>query len=173
MAYALKIVMELTEVVLNVCMEQCIALARRAPAVIGRPLVGAMVVTEHEQIVGRGYKQFLEGTKFVQHAERVALDEANDQARGSYLFTTLEPCVERKSNSHSRPHVFCSCSRLIIDRGVNTVIVGLLDNSPSMESGSGIAFLKATGVNVILYDAYKTKIMQELMSSQYLCPKYL
>lgn len=44
MTYVLKSVMELTEVVLNVCMEQCIALAHRAPAAIGRPLVGAMVV---------------------------------------------------------------------------------------------------------------------------------
>lgn len=165
--------MELTEVVLNVCMEQCIALALRAPAAISRPLVGAMVATENGQIVGRGYRQFLEGTKFVQHAERVALDLADEQARGSYLFTTLEPCVERESKSHPGPHVFCSCSRLIIKRRVNTVIVGLLDNSPSMKPGSGIDFLEAAGVNVILYDAYKARIIQELMPSQYQRPKSL
>src|SRR3989344_3685369 len=141
--------MELDNLVLNVCMERCIELAQRAPSKVGRPLVGAMVVTEEGKIVGEGYKQLVEGTAFIQHAERTALDIADEKARGSYLFTTLEPCVEKKSKSQ----VFSSCARLIVERGVKKVIVGLLDNSPSMKPGSGIEYLRTRGVNVTIYDA--------------------
>lgn len=161
--------MELDETVLSACMERCIALARRAPVAIGRPLVGAMIAAEDGKIVGEGYKQLVEGTRFVQHAERIALDQADEKTRGSYLFTTLEPCVEKES----KPHAFCSCSRLIVDRGIRAVIVGLLDNSPSMKPGSGISYLEARGVNVILYNAYEAIITTELMPSLYKRPKLL
>ncbi len=161
--------MELNELVLRVCMERCIDLASRTPSAIGRPLVGAMVVSGEGNIIGEGYKKLLEGTKFIQHAERTALDLADERAKGSYLFTTLEPCLEKKSKAH----VFCSCSKLIIDRGIRTVIVGLLDDSPSMKPGSGISYLKERGVNVILYNAYRSKIAAKLMPSQYKRPKPL
>ena len=161
--------MELDNLVLNVCMERCIELAQRAPSKVGRPLVGAMVVTEEGKIVGEGYKQLVAGTKFIQHAERTALDIADEKARGSYLFTTLEPCLEKKSKSQ----VFSSGARLIVERGISTVIVGLLDNSPSMESGSGISYLRARGINIHFYPAYETEIIQDLMPSLYRRPKLL
>lgn len=151
--------MELSELVLNVCMERCIDLAGRAPLRVGRPLVGAMVVSRDGKIVGEGYKQLLEGTKFIQHAERVALDRADERAAGGYLFTTLEPCIKKSSGNQ----VFCSCSKLVIDRGIRTVIVGLLDRSPSMSPGSGVSYMKARGIDVILYNAYNGKITTELM----------
>ncbi|MEK6863524.1 MAG: hypothetical protein AABW53_02405 [Nanoarchaeota archaeon] len=161
--------MELSELVLSVCMERCIDLARRTPLAVGRPMVGAMVVSGNGNIVGEGYKRLLSGTSFVQHAERTALDLAGEQAMGGYLFTTLEPCLEKKSEVH----VFCSCSKLIINRKIGTVVVGLLDQSPSMKAGSGISYLQSRGVNVILYDTYKNKIAAELMPSRYKRPKPL
>ena len=159
--------MELSEQVLTVCMERCIDLAHRASSVIGRPLVGAMVVDRKGNIVGEGYKQIIRGTSFTQHAERVALDAADGRTAGSYLFTTLEPCLEKKSEIQ----IFCSCSRCIVKRGIKTVIVGLLENSPSMKPGSGRAYLEAAGIDVILYDAYKNRIKQELMPVLYEIPK--
>ncbi len=155
--------MELDDNVLGVCMEHCIDIALRAGSEVGRPLVGAMVATEDGRIVGEGHKQLLSGTKYVQHAERVALDLADELAKGNYLFTTLEPCTEKLS----RAQTFCSCSRLIVDRGIKKVIVGLLDNSPSMKPGSGIAYLRDAGVEVILYDAYRERIIHELMPQAY------
>ena len=130
--------MELSEQVLTVCMERCIDLAHRASSVIGKSLVGAMVVDRKGNIVGEGYKQIIRGTSFTQHAERVALDATDGRTAGSYLFTTLEPCLEKVGNSD-----FCSCSRCIVKRGIKTVIVGSLDNSPSMKPGSGRAYLEA------------------------------
>lgn len=151
--------MELSELVLNVCMKRCIDIAGRAPPEVGRPLVGAMVVSRDGKIVGEGYKQLLKGTKFIQHAERIALDRADELAAGSYLFTTLEPCIKKPLGNQ----VFCSCSKLVTDRGIRTVIVGLLDRSPSMTPGSGVSYLRARGVDVILYDAYQKIIQKELM----------
>lgn len=159
--------MELNDLVLQACMERCIELAQRAPSIVGRPFVGAMVVSEDGNIIGEGYKQLLTGTKFLQHAERVALDAADQRARRGYLFTTLEPCVEEKD---SKPHVFCSCSKLIVDRGISTVIVGLLDNSPSMKPGSGIAYLRARGIDVRVYQNQAARIIQDLMPLRYQRP---
>lgn len=139
-------------------MERCIELARQCDHDVWKPHVGSLVVSREREIVGEGHKTLLENTSYVMHAERIALDRAGGLAKGSYLFTTLEPCV-RVRNSQ----VFCSCCKLIVEKGIDTVIIGLADNSPSVNSGQGIHYLKEHGVNVKRYSLLNAVIENELM----------
>ncbi len=75
------------------------------------------------------------------HAERQALARAGDRARGATLYTTLEPC-----SHHGRTP---PCSDAIIDAGVATVVVGILDPDDKV-AGSGVAALEAGGVEVVV-----------------------
>ena len=75
-----------------------------------------------------------------QHAEREALSAAGDAARGSTVFTTLEPC-----NHSGRTG---SCAAALIDAEVARVVIGVTDPDEKV-SGDGVARLEASGIEVI------------------------
>ncbi len=148
-------------------MRRCMELAIKANAErIRRPYVGAIVVVPDGRIVGEGHRTVISGTNLLVHAERDALDKADSQARGSYLFTTLEPCAISFGN-----RIFAPCAELIVERGIHTVVYGLLDNSPTMQSGRGVDYLTRHRVSAIRYDgphadAIRHDIRRELMPWQ-------
>jgi diaminohydroxyphosphoribosylaminopyrimidine deaminase/5-amino-6-(5-phosphoribosylamino)uracil reductase len=111
------------------------ATARRA--VSPRPWVGAVVVPGG----GGDHPGFAGATRGRSgpHAEVVALEAAGDQARGSTLYTTLEPC-----SHHGRTG---PCADAVVEAGVGRVVVGLVDPDPNV-SGQGIAVLRAAGIDV-------------------------
>ena len=67
----------------------------------------------------------------------------------------------RKPNN--RAQKLPPCSELIVERGIKEVIIGLLDSSPSMKPGSGIAYLESKGIIVRCYTLYQAQIAWELM----------
>ncbi len=73
------------------------------------------------------------------HAEIAALAAAGDRARGSTLYTTLEPC-----SHHGRTP---PCTDAIVEAGVHRVVVGLLDPDPSVDGG-GMEALRRAGIEV-------------------------
>ncbi len=75
------------------------------------------------------------------HAEREALASAGSAAKGSTLFTTLEPCGH---TGRTGP-----CTRSIIEAGVTRVVIAILDPDPQV-SGRGMEELLAAGVDVTL-----------------------
>jgi diaminohydroxyphosphoribosylaminopyrimidine deaminase / 5-amino-6-(5-phosphoribosylamino)uracil reductase len=100
------------------------------------PLVGAVVAADDE-VVGEGWHEG-PGTP---HAEVVALREAGDRARGSTLFSSLEPC-----NRYGRTP---PCTRAIVDAGVARVVVAATD--PNLgPTEPGIAELRAAGIEVVV-----------------------
>jgi len=147
---------ELNELELSALMTYCISLARKSPPYVRAPHVGALVIDEAGTIIGRGYRDFLASTRFIQHAERMALDQAEDRARGATLITTLEPCIP------VRDSILMSCSELIVKRGISTVIYGVNDNSPTVNNKRGIQFLEREGIQVFQYKGCN-KAIQELV----------
>ena len=118
-------------------MRRALELARAAVGSTSpNPPVGAVVVRDG-QIVGEGHTQPAGG----EHAEKVALRQAGELARGSTLYVTLEPC-----SHHGRTP---PCTDTIIAAGAAEVRASLLDPNPEV-SGSGVEQLRKSGIPVTL-----------------------
>jgi diaminohydroxyphosphoribosylaminopyrimidine deaminase / 5-amino-6-(5-phosphoribosylamino)uracil reductase len=106
------------------------------------PSVAALVVRfdGHRQwIVGRGVTA--PGGR--PHAERIALQQAGEQAKGATLYVTLEPC-----NRHSRTGFGPSCTDQIIASGISRVVMAARDPSPFAD-GKGVLRLRQAGIEVV------------------------
>lgn len=103
------------------------------------PMVGAVVVKGPGagKVVGKGYHR----RAGEDHAEAVALKEAGAKARGSVLYTTLEPCAHQ---GRTPP-----CVEHILKAGVREVVCAMRDPNP-LVNGKGISGLKRAGVKVAL-----------------------
>jgi diaminohydroxyphosphoribosylaminopyrimidine deaminase / 5-amino-6-(5-phosphoribosylamino)uracil reductase len=98
------------------------------------PAVGAILVKDR-MVVGRGVTA--PGGR--PHAERIAIDQAGDAARGATLYVTLEPC--------SHFGVSPPCVDAVIAAGVARVVSAMEDPNPVV-GGQGHARLKAAGIAV-------------------------
>lgn len=98
------------------------------------PVVGAVLVKDG-QIIGMG-AHLKAGEP---HAEVHAIEMAGDQAIGSVLYVTLEPC----SHYGKTP----PCSDLVIKTGIKKVFVATTDPNPQV-AGKGIERMKKAGIEV-------------------------
>ena len=97
------------------------------------PMVGAVVVRDGT-VVGEGYH-----ARYGEpHAEIVALKAAGDQARGSTMYVTLEPC----NHFGKTP----PCTEAILEARVRRVVIAAAD--PTALAGGGARHLADYGVQV-------------------------
>ena len=101
------------------------------------PVVGAVVV-QGDDVVGEGWHERKGGP----HAEVLALEAAGEQARGSTVFVTLEPCAHHG--------VTPPCADALVDAGVARVVAGQLDPHPG--HGGGLERLRDGGIDADLAD---------------------
>jgi len=119
--------------------ERALELAERGRGKTGhRPVVGAVVVRDGE-IVGEGWYE----DELIRHAERIALEQVGEKARGATLYVTLEPC-----SHHGRTP---PCADAVVAAGVARVVVGARDPNPIVD-GRGIARIADAGIEVDLLD---------------------
>lgn len=98
------------------------------------PLVGAVCVKDG-RIVGTG-AHLKAGEP---HAEVHALHQAGEEARGSTVYVTLEPCAHTGKTP--------PCANLLIERGVQRVVVATVDPNERV-SGRGITRMQEAGIDV-------------------------
>ena len=127
--------------------KRCLELAKRGEYwVAPNPMVGAVLV-EEETILAEGwhekYGEAHAEVNCFRNAEK-SLPQPSLKGR-SYkdctLFVSLEPC----SHYGKTP----PCAKLIIEKGVERVVVGMLDPNP-LVAGRGVAMLREAGIEVIV-----------------------
>lgn len=123
---------------------RCIEIARRGEYFVApNPMVGAVLVRNcDEQILAEGWhEQFGAPHAEVNCFRRFDNSEyKNTDLSGCTLFVSLEPC----SHYGKTP----PCAKLIIEKGVGRVVIGMLDPNP-LVAGKGIRMLQEAGIEVI------------------------
>ena len=98
------------------------------------PRVGCIIVREN-QIVGKGWHRRTGEA----HAETIALSEAGNKAKGSTVYTTLEPCTHYGKTS--------PCVEALINAEVGKVVYAMEDPNP-MVSGQSREILESAAISV-------------------------
>lgn len=104
------------------------------PACLPNPPVGCVFVRDGA-VIASGFTQ----PPGQHHAEAMALSQVPGDLAGVTAYVTLEPC-----SFHGRTP---SCAKALVARGIERVVVAMLDPDPR-NAGAGIDILKAAGVEV-------------------------
>lgn len=140
---------------------RCIELARRGEYYVApNPMVGAVLVRNcDEQILAEGWhEKYGEGHAEVNCFRNLEKSESrNIDLKETTLFVSLEPC----SHYGKTP----PCAKLIIEKGVGRVVVGMLDPNP-LVAGKGVQMLQDAGIEVVV--GVKEKECREL-NKRFLC----
>lgn len=138
--------------------KRCLELAQRGEYwVAPNPMVGAVLVHEQrnnvqsteEEIIAEGWhERFGEGHAEVNcfrnaenKVQRDNIQNAKDFYKECTLFVSLEPC----SHYGKTP----PCAKLIIEKGVGRVVVGMPDPNP-LVAGKGVQMLREAGIEVVV-----------------------
>ncbi|MBQ7631581.1 MAG: bifunctional diaminohydroxyphosphoribosylaminopyrimidine deaminase/5-amino-6-(5-phosphoribosylamino)uracil reductase RibD [Paludibacteraceae bacterium] len=125
---------------------RCIEIARRGEYFVApNPMVGAVLVrNSDEAILAEGWhERYGEGHAEVNCFCNLAISHQPSAVslKDCTLFVSLEPC----SHYGKTP----PCAKLIIEKGVGRVVVGMLDPNP-LVAGKGVAMLREAGIEVVV-----------------------
>ena len=124
-----------TDAIDRECMTRALAAAAQVRCITApNPWVGAVIRTEAGRLIEGATQEPGEA-----HAEIAALALAGQDAVGSTMYVTLEPCSH---TGRTGP-----CVEAIIAAGVTRVVIGIEDPDPAV-SGAGISRLKEAGIEV-------------------------
>lgn len=114
-----------------------VELSRRCPPSDSAYAVGALVVLGG-RVLASGWSRDVDDCV---HAEESALSRVDGDLAGATLYSSLEPCSTRGSDS-------TPCARLILDRGIRRVVFALRE-PPQLADCEGAELLAAAGVTVV------------------------
>ncbi|WP_324614742.1 deaminase [Streptomyces albireticuli] len=126
----------------RVWMAAAIELSRRCPPAGGAYSVGAVIVGADGNEISYGYSR---ETDLHVHAEESALSKlSGSDARlvNATLYSTLEPCSERKS----RP---LTCTQLVLRSGIRRVVIAWREPDLFVGDCVGVEALRTAGVEVV------------------------
>jgi diaminohydroxyphosphoribosylaminopyrimidine deaminase/5-amino-6-(5-phosphoribosylamino)uracil reductase len=122
-------------------MARAVSLAGRCPPSEHAFSVGAVLVTADGSELASGFSR--EGNDPAVHAEEAALAKAagDPQLAGATVYSTLEPCSQRKS----RPR---TCTELIIAAGLARVVIAWREPAVFVADCQGCELLERAGLTV-------------------------
>nr|KAJ3422648.1 DRAP deaminase [Polyrhizophydium stewartii] len=139
-------------------MQRAVDEAAKSPPAEAAYCVGAVLVappaddggtSDHNAgtVLASGFSRELPGNT---HAEQVCLAKlaSPDAARGTHVYSTMEPCSLRLSGN-------VPCARRLIDAGVARVFIGVLEPPDLVANCSGVEMLQAAGIEVVYLDGFR------------------
>lgn len=134
-------------------MTVAVGLAHECPPSAAAYSVGAVIVAADGSELARGYSR--EDDPRV-HAEESALGKlvpGDPRLPGATLYSTLEPCSQRKS----RPR---SCTELIIRSGIGRVVIAWREPRLFVADCQGLELLRQAGIIVAELPEFADRAMQ-------------
>lgn len=123
-------------------MRLAVSLAWRCPPSETAFSVGAVIVDAAGTELSRGFSR--EGGDLVAHAEEAALAKLSPgepRLAGATIYSTLEPCSQRKSRSRT-------CTELIIAAGLARVVIAWREPARFVADAQGYELLSRAGLTV-------------------------
>lgn len=118
-------------------MHRCLELAARGRGLVGNGAMVGAVLVRKGQVIAEGWHRGFG----LPHAERDLLERFTGQIEPSdILYVNLEPCCHHGKTP--------PCTQIVIDRGIKTVVYGMLDPDPRV-SGRVRALLEEQKVKLI------------------------
>src|SRR2546427_12929843 len=106
-------------------MRRALELAEKGAALTSPGAMVGAVIVQNDRIAGEGYYTY-DG---VRHAEILALEQAGSAARGSTVYTSLEPCSHQGRTG--------PCANALIEAGVARVVTAKQDPNPEGDGRGG------------------------------------
>ncbi len=122
-------------------MRRAIDLSRQCPPVAGAYCVGAVIVGRDGTELSFGYSRETDPQVHAEESALAKLDPGDRRLTGATLYSTLEPCSQRRS----RPR---TCAQLIVAAQIPRVVIAWREPSLFVEDCIGVELLTAAGVQV-------------------------
>lgn len=104
--------------------------------------MGAVIVDEHGAEISRGYSRETDEHVHAEESALVKLGRDDPRLKNATIYSTLEPCSQRKS----RPR---SCTQLIIEVEIPRVVIAWREPSLFVADCQGCETLMNAGVEVV------------------------
>ncbi|MFF1367016.1 deaminase [Streptomyces virginiae] len=122
-------------------MERAIELSRKCPPAEGAFSVGAIIVGADGEELALGYSRETDAHVHAEESALAKLPTDDPRLAGATLYSTLEPCSERKS----RP---LTCTQLILRSPIRRVVIAWREPSLLVADCVGVETLRAEGIEV-------------------------
>ncbi|MER6251380.1 deaminase [Streptomyces sp. NPDC001584] len=122
-------------------MERAIELSRKCPPAQGAFSVGAIIVGADGKELAHGYSRETDAHVHAEESALAKLPTDDPRLAGATLYSTLEPCSERKS----RP---LTCTQLILRSPIRRVVIAWREPSLLVVDCVGVETLRAEGIEV-------------------------
>ncbi|MFB6863447.1 deaminase [Streptomyces virginiae] len=123
-------------------MERAIELSRKCPPAEGAFSVGAIIVGADGEELARGHSRETDAHVHAEESALAKLPTDDPRLAGATLYSTLEPCSERKS----RP---LTCTQLILHSPIRRVVIAWREPSLLVADCIGVESLREAGAEVV------------------------
>ncbi|MEV7588744.1 deaminase [Streptomyces sp. NPDC089922] len=123
-------------------MERAVELSRKCPPAEGAFSVGAIIVGADGTELANGYSRETDAQVHAEESALAKLPADDPRLAGATLYSTLEPCSERKS----RP---LTCTQLILRSPIRRVVIAWREPSLLVADCVGVETLRASAVEVV------------------------
>ncbi|KOY59674.1 dCMP deaminase [Streptomyces sp. XY332] len=123
-------------------MERAIELSRKCPPVEGAFSVGAIIVGADGEELAHGYSRETDAHVHAEESALAKLPMDDPRLSGATIYSTLEPCSERKS----RP---LTCTQLILRSPIRRVVIAWREPSFLVADCVGVETLRANDAEVV------------------------